>query len=548
MTAAARAHGAEAQGCYTIPRMTRTSVAALAVLAAAVTACYMFTLPYPFVYDDVMHVADNPHIRSLANPFRFFYDPSTVAITPTPATEIYRPLATLSHALTYAVFGPGPRGFRLVNIAFHASNAMLLFFLVRALLPVAGRPGAFSWAALLAALAWAVHPVNTESVTWIVGRSNLLCGLFFLLALLFRTRGERDPASRRWWRAGALAAFGFALLAKEHAIMLPLIIVACDAAADRRGAPAAPRATGGRGYASFFKAAAVYCVLRLALIGRMTQRGSWGGGPASHVALQVMGLATYLRLLVLPFRLRLDYVFDPPSAGGAAWFALSSAIVALFFGLIALAWKRRSPYVLGLLWIIIALLPVLNLLPIKAVVNERFLYLPAMGLSFLIAWWLAPAGNGREPGRGNRGRLAGAAVVVLCLGLLTVHRNRVWESAWALWGDTARKEPRSFIAQVNYGKACNDSLRSELAIGAGTAALKAVPTCDEARAAAFHIRAIALMRLGRGGEAERDLRDALEIDSAPYLYATLGQVLILQGRNGEAEEMLRRAGARPARP
>jgi protein O-mannosyl-transferase len=496
----------------------------------------------------VMHVADNPHIRSLANPFRFFYDPSTVAVTPTPAVEIYRPLATLSHALTYAVFGPDPRGFRLVNIALHAVNAMLLFFLVQALLPAAVPPRVFPWAALLAALAWAVHPVNTESVTWIVGRSNLLCGFFFLLALLFRARGERDPSSRRWWSAVALAAFALALLAKEHAIVLPLILIACDAAAGRRGAADAPRRTGGRGYATFFKVAALYCVLRLALIGRMTQRGSWGGGLASHVALQVMGLATYLRLLVLPFRLRLDYVFDPPPDGGAAWFVLSLAIVALFLVLIALAWKRRSPYVLGLLWIVIALLPVLNLLPIKAVVNERFLYLPAMGLSFLIAWWLSPAGNGCTPGRVHRGKLAGAAAVVLCLGLLTARRNRAWESAFALWGDTARKEPRSFIAQVNYGKACNDASQSELAIEAATAALQATPTCEEARAAAFHIRAIALMRLGRGGDAERDLRRALELDRSPYLYATLGRVLILEGRNGEAQEMLRRAGTRPAGP
>lgn len=520
--------------------MNRASVAACASLAAAVAACWLSTLPHPFVYDDVMHVADNPHIRSLANPLGFFYDPATVAVTPTPATEIYRPLATLSHALTYAVFGRDPRGYRSVNIALHALNAMLLLFLLRALLPASARPGAFPWGAFLAALVWAVHPVNVESVTWIVGRSNILCGCFFLVAMLCRARAESEPVRGRWWRAGALAAFALALLSKEHAIVLPLILVACDAAASRRGAIVAPRASGGRGYAAFFKVAACYLVLRLALIGRMTQRGSWGGGLLSHAALQVEGFATYLRLLVLPFRLRLDYVFDPPFAEGAAWCLLSAAVVALYAGLTALAWKRRSPYLTGLLWIVIALLPVLNILPIKAVVNERFLYLPAMGLSLLVAWGLASE-------EGRREKLA-AAAVVLCLGLLTVRRNGAWESELSLWGDTARKEPRSFIAQVNYGKACNDAGRSEQAAAAATAALDATPTCAEARAAAFHIRAVALMRLGRAGEAEGDLRRALELDGSPYLRATLAQLLAAEGRRGEAEEMLRRAGPRPSMP
>lgn len=528
------------------PPMKRAS-AACAALAAAVAACYLSALPYPFVYDDVTHVADNPHLRSLARPLRFFFDPSTVAVTPTPATEIYRPLSTLSHALTLAVFGPAPRGFRLVNIALHAANAMLLFFLVRALLstdPPRGRAlregktdcgghEAPPWAALLAALAWAVHPVNVESVTWIVGRSNLLCGLFFLLSLLLRTRGEAAPARRGWWRAGALAAFALALLAKEHAIVLPLILIACDVSLVQ---PGGRRRGAGRGYLAFFKVAAVYLALRLFLIGRMTQRGGWGAGLWEHLALQVVSFATYLRLLALPFRLRLDYVFAPPFGGGGGWFTLSVAAAALYLAALSLSLKRRSPYALGLSWIAIALLPVLNILPIKAVVNERFLYLPAMGLSFLIAWRLAPS-----PGAGGRDRTARAlaAAAVLCLGLLAARRTGDWESEFALWGDTARKEPRSFIAQVNYGKACNDAGLSDLAIGAATAALAAPPTCDEARAAAFHIRAVGMMRLGRPGEAEADLRRALELDRSPYLHATLAQVLAAEGRSGEAGEELR---------
>jgi hypothetical protein len=522
--------------------MKRGSVAACAALAAAVAVCGLRALPYPFVYDDVTHVADNPHIRTLARPLRFFLDPATVAVTPTPAREIYRPLATLSHALTLAVFGPGPHGFRLVNLFLHAVNAMLLLFLVQALLPASSPEGggipvpadAFPWAAFLAAFAWAVHPVNVESVTWIVGRSNILCGLFFLAALLCRTRGEEAAAGRGWWRAAALAAFALALLAKEQAIVLPLILVACDAAL----APPGRRRTGGRGYAAFFKVAGCYLILRLLLVGRMTQRGGWGGGVGEHVAFQLIGFATYLRLLVLPFGLRLDYVFDTPFGKGAGWFVLSAAATALYLVLLLRDLRRHSPYALGLSWIPIALLPVLNILPIKAVANERFLYLPAMGLSFLLAWRLAP-----RPG-GARARLAASAAVV-CLGLLSARRVGDWESEFSLWGDSARKEPRSFIAQVNLGKACNDEGRSELAVEAATAALNTTPTCEEARAAALQIRAVALMRLGREGEAERDLRRALEIDDAPYLRAALARLLAAGGRGAEAEELLRRAGAGP---
>ena len=525
--------------------MKRGSVAACAALAAAVAVCGLRALPYPFVYDDVTHVADNPHIRTLARPLRFFLDPSTVAVTPTPATEIYRPLATLSHALTFAVFGPGPHGFRLVNLLLHAVNAMLLLFLVRAMLStaspenagIAAPADAFPWAAFLAAAAWAVHPVNVESVTWIVGRSNILCGLFFLAALLCRTRGEKEAMGRGWWRAAALAAFALALLAKEQAIVLPLILVACDATLAIPGR----RRTGGRGYAAFFKVAGCYLILRLLLVGRMTQRGGWGGGVGEHLAFQLIGFATYLRLLVLPFGLRLDYVFYPPFGKGAGWFILSAAAGALYLVLLLRALRRRSPYALGLSWIPIALLPVLNILPIKAVANERFLYLPAMGLSFLIAWLLA-----QRPG-GGRARLAASAAVV-CLGLLSARRVGDWKSEFTLWRDSAQKEPRSFIAQVNYGKACNDEGRSGLAVEAATAALRLTPTCEEARGAALHIRAVALMRMGRARAAERDLRRALEIDDALYLRAALAHLLAAEGRGIEAAEGLQDAAPRPAPP
>jgi hypothetical protein len=183
------------------------------LLAGAIL--YGRTLQYDFVYDDEWRIVHNPAICSLASPSRFFLDPTTQASAPGLQFDSHRPLVTLSFAMDYAIWGLRPAGWRMENIVFHAANATLTALLSILILGV-------SWpAALLSGLLFLVHPVQTESVVWVVERTNVM-GLFFLLTALWCWEKKKPVWS-------AITLF-LSLMTREIGVSFPLIVFAIDVA------------------------------------------------------------------------------------------------------------------------------------------------------------------------------------------------------------------------------------------------------------------------------------------------------------------------------
>ena len=166
--------------------------------------CYANSIPNDFVGDDFPIVASNPAIRTIS-PLQFL---QSSYWTKDLAAGIYRPLSVLSLSVDYALWHRWPPGFRLVNLLIHALNGWLLFLIARSIVG----PGT---APIAAALIYLVHPVHTEAVTTIVGRSELLGVCFFLCAWLFFRRGQTG------W---AVAFFLLSVLSKETAIVFPAVI------------------------------------------------------------------------------------------------------------------------------------------------------------------------------------------------------------------------------------------------------------------------------------------------------------------------------------
>ena len=157
-----------------------------------------------FHYDDSHSLVDNPHVRSLGNTLRFFYDPGTFSAMP--QARMYRPVLLATYALNYAVGEYEPFGYHLINLVLHLVNAWLVWLLAHALLNQ--RQGA-----LLAALLFAVHPVLSEPVNYISSRSSLLATFFFILAFLVLIQASVRGPSRRHY--ALMAAFCLAGLGSK---------------------------------------------------------------------------------------------------------------------------------------------------------------------------------------------------------------------------------------------------------------------------------------------------------------------------------------------
>jgi tetratricopeptide (TPR) repeat protein len=431
------------------PRRARERLAAAApaaLVALAVLACYANSLGVPFQFDDRVVILGEPTI-------------TTFHLTP----ASHRFLGDLSFAISYRLFGDRPTGYHVVNVAIHLANALLVLWLVGSLLRTerlrgALAPGRDRAVALLAALLFAVHPLQTQAVTYIAQRYASLAAGFFLLAcgayVRFRLSATRRAATG--WYAGFLLATGAAFWTKENALVLPLAVLilelACfTASAARRVLYLSPFLTG----AALSAVALVASGTSLAALDASTRLDT--AMPRHEYALtQLRVVARYLQLLVLPVGQNIDHavtlsrsLLEPRALAGAALHA-----TLLFGAALAFARARRGAPLwrlvgLGVLWFYATLLVESSFIPIADLMYEHRVYLPSFGAFLAVAALLAgvPALSSR------RAWTAATLALALPLAALTVARNRVWASELSLWADAAAKSPHKSRSLNNLGGA-----------------------------------------------------------------------------------------------
>jgi tetratricopeptide (TPR) repeat protein len=500
----------------------RAPVLVAAVLVAAVTVlAYANAAPRALVYDDETTIARNPGL-TLRRVFDLFASPARAGVSGN--QRLYRPLAMASLALDRAVWAGDPRGYHWTNIGLHASASVLLFALLLAL-------GAPVPAAAAAAAVFGVHPVHTEVVDSAFNRSEILAtlgvlgGLWWLWHWLPRRRGLA-------W-TGAAVAYLLALLSRESAVVFPVL-----AAVVLAGLPAPePRRWHLRELAVLVLPFAAYLALRQWAVGEPAggiarsfgAQGILGShAPAERLALVAATLRDHWRLLVWPHPLQASYE-DYRVHGVAAALALHAALLGL-----ALSSRRRHPTLaVGIVFVYVALVPSTRLFADPAVFAERFLYLPSAGLAIPLA-----AGLAALAGRfGLRPVMGAVAAVVVALGSATWRRNLDWHSAEALWKAELRASPRDWKAHLNLCRVHLDAGRPA----------EALAVCDRGQAFApaepgFETnRGIALLALGRLGEAEAAFRRALELGRGASEALDLARFYVMTGRPALAEGAYTRA-------
>jgi tetratricopeptide (TPR) repeat protein len=406
--------------------MLRDSRTALVFLCAVVLAAYFNALFGGFQFDDYNVIVHNPAVHSL--PAWFDSMPGI------------RPLLKLSYALNW-VSGFGAFGYHAVNIGVHAANAVLVYLLLSAF---GRREAREDWSPFLAALLFALHPVQTEAVTYISGRSVSLMALFYLGAVLAYVRSEDSQYPGRM-RALSGALFAAALLTKEIAVTLPLVLMLWDATNPQR------RWT----MKDMLKRQALHWLILLGglivLVASPTYRHLLDVSIATRTLwenlLSQANAVWYLAgQLLLPWRLNIDP--DLPVIAGATPIVLLQALAILAvigFGFHNL---RRRPWVaLAILWSFIHLLPTNSLLPRIDLANDRQLYLASIGVFFAAGVALQSLFD-----RIRRRWLVNAVVgLLLGLGFATVQRNEVYRSEITLWEDAAAKSPNKARVFNNLG-------------------------------------------------------------------------------------------------
>lgn len=351
-----------------------------------------------------------------------------------------RPLLKLSYTLNWTS-GLGRFGFHLFNVACHAGNTLLIYFIAQRWHETHGPVAPATTAVpLLTALIFALHPANTEAVTYISGRSVSLMALFYLAA--FAAYLHAAPPSRRAWAGIASPLlFAAALAVKETAWTLPFVILLWELARpETRFAESLRRLWPhflvlGLAAAVMLSDTAYQRLLATSLATR-----SLGDNLLSQINGQFYLLTQPLLLLQLNIdpELPARHAFD-------TLLALKATVLAALAIAGVVQWRRRPWLALGLLWCFLHWLPTNSLLPRLDIANDRQLYLAMIGPAFILAATLARLLR--------RGFIAAALVVSVTLGIATVVRNHDYRSEIALWESTVRDSPAKARVWNNLGYA-----------------------------------------------------------------------------------------------
>ena len=456
------------------------------LLGAVLLAAYANSFHAPLLLDNKVVIGTDPRIREFnGENLRLIFTKDYWF--PHLPSDLYRPFTTLSYLINYAVLGNEgrPFGYHTVNFLLHWANAWLVFRLLLRL--SAGLRVSFATAVI-----FAVHPVNVESVTNIVGRADLLATLSVLAAGLLYLRGRHTFAwERLGWNlaAGLVAILG--AFTKESAVMVLPVMALTDllwppAGAGPVNSPHALFTLLRRtwpGYAALAPALLAVLLARHLMPDVSTLPSQVfvdnpiaQSSPFSGFMTAVHVLGRYVALLLLPLDLAPDYSYHQIPLYGesgpwwhdlSCWLALGLILYLLFS---AFRWWRLRPlYSWGVLVFLGTLLPTANLLfPIGSIMAQRFLYLPSVGFCLVIALGMAVISralaawriDGKQVLPGGIS-LALPVALVAALVVRTHARNADWRDELAFWTSAAASSPESFKTHKGLAGAIYETLPTE---------------------------------------------------------------------------------------
>lgn len=462
------------------------------LICGGVAAVFGQALSFGFVnWDDPGYIAENAEVLAGLS-----LDGVRWAFTSLQEGH-WHPLTWLSHMAAVSAFGPDPAAHHAINVVLHAANALLLFHLLRI---TTGQP----WAALFAALLFALHPTRAESVAWVTERKDVLSTFFWMGSTLFWLRFARAPKAIPYLLA--LGCFLLGLLTKPMVVTLPFTLLLLDYwPLGRWPARGATRLILEK--LPFFALTAASAAItwygqRFAGAMQSLEQASL----AERCANAAISYLAYLGQWLWPVNLAAFYPMREPQPGlGLICSLLLLAITAAFFRI----GRREPPLLVGWLWYLGTFVPVIGLVQVGGQsMADRFLYLPSMGLGLVLTWgWLALKRSNEFQERAKPLVSWAMALLVLVFFGSSAHSQvGHWRSSEALWTHTLSVIPNNFMAHNNLAVVLSKQGRGDEANHHASEAARLNPTYPPARVNNGNARA----RVGDYAGALRNYQAALE--------------------------------------
>jgi len=530
-------------------------ITAAAVITGVTLLLYLPSLDAPFVFDDEWNITRNEHIQVKELTIK------NLVAAGTRSVNFKRPLANISFALNYYISEFDVRAYRVVNILIHIINGWLVYWFVLMTMAIVGRSAATlestgnrngsdgeagartaqtahrntHFFAFATALIWVVHPLQTQSVIYIVQRMNSMAVLFYLASLCLYIAGRLQRRRNRRWACfiTAIVAWIAAITSKEIAATLPVVVILYEWFFFQNSSLV------------WMKRCAKYAVPVICGFGVVTviyMRGNPFDSIRSgyqrrdftvneRVLTQFRVVVRYLTLIGYPHPRRLNFDYDYPlskSLFRPLTTLMSLAVIIFLFWLSWFLWRRRQALLsFCVLWFFIHLVIESSIIPLEIIYEHRT-YLPSVGVLMALAYgfhcgtskvrWLRPV----------------AAVAVICVLAFGTHlRAGVWADEIALWRDGIEKSPNKARLRVNYGIVLTERRMFKEAEEQFLAALQMLPRSRKAHNNLGFIYS----EQGRIDEAIHHLRKAIVIRPR-YLEAHVNLGTALR-RKGLIEEALK---------
>lgn len=450
------------------PCAGKNSITAIGLIIVLVLICYCNSFQGSWHLDDLPNIVHNSELHlesiSLASLKRVF-----TAAPNDPAKErIYRPLACLSLALNWYAGRDDPFGYHLVNLSFHLITAVFLFMAIRLLLTTPALATCFSKRegpsiALLAAVLWAINPIQIQAVTYIVQRMAAMAAMFTVIGLYAYLRARMAWGKNRGlWSIILFLSFGCALLSKENAILFPFSIGLVEAiffgssAHFERLKASVPL----KGILITAGGVVILVCAILHLIGNPIDMGGYAQRPFSlwqRLISQPRVILFYLSLLIYPapWRLSIEHDIFASTSLLSPWTTLPSILCILAlagFGL----WAAKKLPVIGfaILFFLLNHAVESTVLPLELVFEHRN-YLPSLFFFLPFAFYAIKLANRcqRDFHHLYLGMIVCLVAIIAATGYACYLRNAAWQTEYSLWFDALKKAPGSARPLMNLGVA-----------------------------------------------------------------------------------------------
>lgn len=494
----------------------------------ATVATYANHFHNAFHFDDSHAILNNAFVRSVGNIPLFFTSATTFSSLP--ANQSYRPLVTTTLAIDYWLGGgPNTLAFHLTSFSLYLLQCGLLLIFYRRVMDLARPDRSNRWLALFATAWYALHPVNAETVNYIIARSEILSTLGVVLGLVLFAAGGTARRFHLYLIPAALAVLG----KESGAMFAPLLYVYVALFERDYSLPDLLRPSAVRKILAVTWPAFLVSSATVGFAIWMATTYSPGGTSRWHYLLtQPYVLLRYVESLFLPIHLSADTQWPLVMSPLDARLLIGGAFIAASLALAWIASRRREtrPIAFGILWFFVALLPTSSIVPLAEPMNDHRMYFPFVGLILAVVWAAGLAVRQRA----RWTSITAAAVATTCLAAMAVgarQRNIVWRTEESLWLDVTIKSPDNGRGLMNYGVIQMGKGNYRVADEYFERALRLTP-----RYAYLHVNlGVLKAALGEPAEAEQHFREALHDDpNNPVSYTYFARWLTSVGRTEEA--------------